>query len=230
MKLVVSLGMLSVGAMMALAGCGSAQVEQKLQQTIATDAAPVVHVDNSAGDIRISGRARAAVDIEATKEARNSDDLRNISVEVRRAGADLFVATKYGNGRHSGGVTYTISVPTDASVDVRNGAGTVDVARVNGNVAVVNQAGRITVKLGRVAARRAVDLSSAVGEVNLSIARDSSAAVEANTNVGAINSDFPSVSEIRENVVGAHANGKVGSGSARVRLTVGTGAINLKSS
>lgn len=216
-------------ALVALAACSlGPEIHETLHQSIPATGTPTVHVSNVAGTMKISAWSRPGIDLLARKSAHSPAGLRNIHIDVRTQGHDVFITTHYAGADRSGGVSYTIAVPADAALDLRNVAGTITVRGVRGNVTAATQAGTIGANLGKVAQNRAVDLSATTGTVDLTIARDSDATVTAHSTVGAISSDFASVSENRSNLVGSDASGKIGSGSATIRLTTTTGAITLK--
>lgn len=188
----------------------------------------MVRVHNVAGTVRVEGSSRAAVDVEATKFASGETELRSIHVDVRKEGNEVVVATTYEGSTHGGGVRYRITVPSGVAVDVDTVAGAVDVAGVSGDLSVETQAGRITADCGRVAGNRAIVLDATTGAIDLTLARDSSATIDARSTVGHISSELSEIVARRQNFVGANATGKIGSGSARIRLTTTTGAIALR--
>jgi hypothetical protein len=218
------------GVILAVCACAGAfgeRVHEQFHQLVSVSGVPTVRVDNVAGTIRIDAWPKPTVSVEATKYGYDAGEVRNIAIDIRTEGSTIFIATKYRGVTHQGGVRYTIWVPANAAVDVRNVAGTVDLAGVAGNVTVETQAGSVGADLGRVDGDRSIDLHATTGAIKLSMTRDSSASVEASSVVGAFSSDFPEISASRENVVGVRAAGKIGSGSANVRLTTTTGAIDL---
>lgn len=215
-------------ALLALNGCSLTQAHETVHRRIDSGAAPVVHVSNAVGTVRITGWTKPSVDVTARKSGHSLSDLHNIKIDVHEQGAAIFVSTNYSGFMTSGGVSYTIRVPADASLDVRNETGSIDIAGVRGSVTAKSTTGRIAADLGTVAGNRAVDLGVTTGSVHLTIARDSSATVDANTSVGGFKSDFPGVTQNRQNV-GASASGRIGSGSGKIRLTVTTGGISLLS-
>jgi len=218
-----------LSALVALCACGfGSTAREQVHKTVPTSAAPAVRVDNVAGSIQIDSWDKPTVDVTATKSANDTAALRNIAIEVRTEGDGVSIATKYADGPHDGGVSYRIVVPAGASLDVRDTAGSVHIAGVRGNVTVATEAGSVTADLGKIAAGRSVDLTATTGQVRLIAAAGSDAHVQANTTVGSFASDFPSVVEKRENLVGSSATGNIGSGSARVRLLTTTGSIHLE--
>lgn len=213
----------------ALLACSGAQFRETVHKSVATGAAPVVHVDNSVGSIQITGWQKQTIDIEAVKTGMSVDAVRNIDIDVQSQGNTVTIATKY-RSFGNGGVRYTISVPAGASLDVKNATGTIRIENVDGDVTAATQTGEVNATLGRVAQRRAIDLTATTGSVRLDIDPHSDARVEAATTVGSVSSDFPSVASTRQNVVGASASGTIGHGSASIRLTTTTGSIALRRS
>jgi DUF4097 and DUF4098 domain-containing protein YvlB len=204
------------------------RVREEFHQSIAAGGSPAVRVENVAGTVRIDGSSRSDIDVTATKYGHDADELRNVSIAVRREGSGVVIATNYTGGGHAGGVRYRILLPADASVDVGNVAGAVDIAGVRANVNVETQAGAIGVDAGTVAGSRTVNLRATTGAITLRIAPNSSARVDASSTVGAFDSDIPGITHQRENLVGARGGGTIGSGSALIRLSTTTGAIALR--
>lgn len=229
-----SIRTLSLAALITLVACtgtiSRGQVQEQFHQSVPVSGVPTVHVDNVAGNVRIRAWNKPTVDVEATKNASETSELRGITISIHSVGTNIFVATKYSSSTHSGGVTYSISVPSNASLEIKNVAGTVDIVGVHGSVGVKTQAGTIAADLGRVDGNRLIDLSATTGTVRLSIARNSSASVNATSTVGGFSSDFPSVAKSTQNIVGASATGTIGAGSAKIHISTTTGTIALKAS
>ncbi len=217
------------GVLLALAACaGGDRVREQTHRTLSVGDRPNVSVQNVAGTVRIDAWQKPLVDVVATKYGNDIGDLRDITIDIHQEGDAVNVATRYSGGAHQGGVGYQISVPAGASVHVQNVAGAVDLAGLSGNVVVGTQAGRITAALGKVEGDRSITLGATTGAIELLIARDSSASVEVSSTVGHFSSSFPEISQSSENVVGVRAAGKVGSGSATIRLSTTVGAIELR--
>jgi Putative adhesin len=217
------------GVLLALAACAAGdRVREQTHRTLSVGNTPTVTVRNVAGAVRIDTWQKPLVDVVATKNGNDLDDLRNITIDVHQEGDAVTVATIYGAGTHQGGVSYQISVPAGASVHIQNVYGAVDLGGVGGNVVVNTQAGAIRAALGKVEGNRSIALSATTGAIELSIARDSSASVEVSSTVGHFSSSFPEISASSENIVGVRAAGNVGAGSAKIRLSTTVGAIELR--
>ncbi|HEY1884203.1 MAG TPA: DUF4097 family beta strand repeat-containing protein [Candidatus Cybelea sp.] len=204
------------------------RVHEQFHQTLESGNSPSVTVDNVAGTVTIQTWTKASVDVSATKYGYDASQLRGITIGVSSGAAGISIKTHYESDDHSGGVRYTITVPVASSLDVGNVAGSVRVAGVTGNVIVETQAGTVDALLGRVDGNRSIDLRATTGTIALRIARDSSASVEAQSVVGSFSSDFPGIGQSRENIVGSRAAGKIGAGTARIRLATTTGAISIR--
>ena len=219
---------IAVFVLAACAGSFDERVHQEVQQAMALEAPGTVNVENIAGTVTVTTWAKPRVDIRATKYGYDAQELRSITIDVRKEGRSIFIATRYGSGMHRGGVRYRIQLPASASVHVSNVAGSVDVSGLRGDVSVQTQAGTIVADLGRVAGARSVDLQATTGAIRVWIAPDSDVNVDVHSTVGAFSSDIPSIAQSRENIVGVRAGGTIGSGSARIRLVTTTGAIVLR--
>jgi hypothetical protein len=204
------------------------RVHESFSQTMAAAGVSTIHVDNSVGQVRINGWSKPTVSVEAVKYASNLDQVRAMTIDVHAEGSAGFIATKYSGAMHNGGVRYRIWVPAGTSLVVNNGTGTVDVAGVSGSVTVRTDTGTVIADLGKVGDGRSIDLTAATGAIRLSIAKDSSANVNARSSIGDFSSDFPDIAVTRENVVGVSATGRLGAGSATIRLVTTTGAIALR--
>jgi hypothetical protein len=218
-------------ALLALCACtvsSGERVHEQFNRTIDSGAKPIVHVDNIAGAVTITSWNKPVVNIVATKYGYDASELRSVTINVNREGDGIFVVTTYAGGNHSGGVRYRISVPAGASVQVGNVAGSVSVGGITGNVNVETQTGTIDATLGRVDGDRSIDLRATIGTITLRVARESSATVNAESTVGSFSSDATGIVQSGKNVVGVRASGKLGSGTARIRLSTTTGAIALR--
>ena len=203
------------------------EVREPFHASVATGTSPVVSVTNVVGEVRVEPGDGSTVVVDATKYASNRAELASIDVAARKTAAGVAVETTYRNGHGGGGVSYNIIVPRDAAVRISNTVGTIKVGAAGGDVVVRTATGTIDARLGRVAAHRLVDLQTATGTISLRIAADSSANVAASAALGSISSDFPSILANRSNLVGSTAAGRIGEGTATIRLTVKTGSISI---
>jgi Putative adhesin len=215
--------------LIALAACSGTQVREPFHRSVSTGAAPSVRIDNSVGEIRVTGWQKHSIEIDALKSGMSVDAVRNIDIDVQSQGNTVTIATKY-RSFASGGVRYTISLPAGSSLDVNNTTGAIHIDGVDGDVKAGTQTGQVDASVGRVSGRRAIELTATTGSVRLDIDENSDARVDASTTVGDVTSDFPSIGSSRQNVVGASASGTIGRGTATIHLTTTTGSVALRHS
>lgn len=226
-KVQTKLGALAACAL-PLVGCAGTfeEVRAPFHASVATGPSPTVTISNIVGELRVIPGNGDVVIVDATKYASNQTELANIDIVARPLDGNVSVQTVY-RGEHAGGVRYDITVPRNASVNVTNVTGTIKVGSVGGSVVARTGTGTIDVRLGTLIGSRSVDLKSGTGTIDLHVAGDSGANVSASSALGSISSDFPGIDAIRTNIVGANAAGRIGDGSASVRLSVGTGSISI---
>ncbi len=220
----------SIAAIVALGACSHSfgeRAHEQFHQSVDAGAAPLVRVDNVAGSVTIEARP-GAVDVAATKYARDEQQLRLVTIDVHQSGGTVAIATTYHAALNRAGVRYRIGVPAGASLRISNVAGAVDIAGVDGDIRVETQAGEIAVDAGTVRGKRTIDLHATTGAVTLSVARGSDASVEAQSTIGDFATDISGITSSRENLIGVRGSGRIGNGSAQIRLTTTTGAIALR--
>jgi hypothetical protein len=210
-----------------LAACNMSRVSETSTQSIPVSGPAQLRVDNVAGTVRVNAWDKPVVQIEAKKYAESQDALKYVNVSVEHSGSSVTVKTSYSQPTSNGGVEFTISLPAGSSVEVNNIAGTVNLDGIGGNVNVQSQAGTIEASLPRVEGDRSVILHATTGAITLTIPKDSDATVHAGSTVGAFSTDF-SIPTSRSSMIGAVADGKLGTGSARIDLSTTTGAIDLR--
>lgn len=221
----------SIAAIVALGACSHSfgeRAHEQFHRSIDAGTAPLVRVDNVAGSVTIEARPGGAVDVVATKYARDEQQLRSVTIDVRQSDGTVAIATTYHAALTRAGVRYRIGVPAGASLRISNVAGAVDIAGVGGDIRVETQAGEIAVDAGTVSGKRTIGLHATTGAVTLSIAPGSDASVEAQSTIGDFATDISGITSSRENLVGVRGGGRIGNGSAQIRLTTTTGAIALR--
>lgn len=226
-KLSRPINLIAVCALLLVTACSSYEdAHTAFHASVNTGPAPTVTISNVVGEISVQPSDANAVNIAATKYASKESDLANIDVSARLTKGGVLVQTRYLSDK-TGGVRYDVIVPRGASIDVTNTTGTIKVGAVSSNVVVHTATGTIDANLGRIAANRSIDLKSDTGTIVLHMASDSSANVSASSALGSVSSDFESIATARNNIVGSRAGGRVGGGTATVRLQVGTGTIAI---
>jgi DUF4097 and DUF4098 domain-containing protein YvlB len=214
-----------------------------------------VSLDNINGAVKITGWDQNQVKLDAVKTADAQEKLPKIEIRVDASQDAIHIQTKYAdceNGRHCnnpGSVEYTLMVPRNARVDeIKLVNGSLDIDQVNGEVHGTSVNGAVTgrnlggrVELSAVngsvtaaltAARMknldAISLHSVNGRVELTVPANANADVSAQTVNGSIRTDFD-LRVIRSRYgPGAHLDGRIGTGGARIELNTVNGSIEVR--
>ncbi len=227
-------------------------VQSRLHERFALAPHAQVHVENVSGPIEIIPWNRRQIDIVARKHSDDVSAVRNTVIEITREGTPVSyveVQTRYPHegfvfwGHNGASVDYTLHVPRDAVLRIRNVSGDVSVAGLNGNVTIDNVSGDVTAtglggdvrirtvsgtidaSLARMPENTEVDVAAVSGSVDLAIPPKSGAVVNAQSISGNFDSTFPIVA--RHQTVGFEANGRIGDGSGTIQLQTISGSITL---
>jgi len=234
------------------------ELTEEFHQTYPLVAGGRVSLSNINGGVRVAAWDRNEVRVDAVKRARKPERLREAEIKVEAGPASVRIETNYPEYRNNNPgrrwerddqpatVEYTLTVPRSAVIEdfsLINGgleleglAGPVKANSINGRVAaralsgpvqlsVIN--GALEVSLDRLAEGQSVALSSVNGPVSLTLPSDASAHVRASTVHGSIRNDFNLPVRVGE-YVGRDLEGRLGEGSARVRLSNVNGQISLR--
>ena len=159
----------------------------------------------------------------------------NGEIGIERAGADVSAAT--GNGRVTIGATEgQVQVATgngdvqvegaNGPVSVSTGNGRVYVATARGAVSATTGNGDIDIRIKSLPVERDMHFSSGSGSIRVMLPADYNGRIDATSGNGNLSSDF----EI--SIVGRldahHVRGTIGRGGALIRLSTGSGTIELR--
>jgi DUF4097 and DUF4098 domain-containing protein YvlB len=219
---------------MALAGCSVSlgdegnSIHSRQHRTFA--AVHFVRVQNVSGPITISGSNSDTVAVDATLHAGSQDAINRTHVEYDRHGDSLDVSTRYDKsgwfGNSNGaGVDYTISVPAKTDVEVENVSGPITIRGVSGDVRASQVSGPVRAALGRIDGSRDVNIKAVSGMIALSITRNSSATLNAESISGGVHAFFPT--DEHKGVVGSSIRGRIGGGSGSIDLSTVSGGIDV---
>lgn len=229
-RLAALLGLLS------LCGCVSGgysenRVHERFEKTLPSVGVTNLRLQNVAGTVSVRAWDKPQIRVDAVKSGPDQGALNSMHVDVRQSGSAVDVTTKYdaGFGISRGGVNYTIMLPAAVNLQVENTAGTVEIAGMTGDVSADAKAGTIEATMAKAGGGQNIDLATTTGTVTLRIPKHSDATVTAHSTVGTVDSDFPSVTSTRNNVIGSGGGGKIGSGSGTINLKTTTGTIELRS-
>ena len=216
-------------------------------ETRALEASGTLRIRNQNGGIAVTTWSEPRVKIEAEKAAASQADLDAVKIDISGEGARVEVETRAPGGRPFGRpylVSYRISVPVGArldletvngSVDVRGVAGavrgrttngSVDVDQAAGEVEATTTNGTVRVELATVVADGRYGLKAVNGTVRLSVPRGTSGYFEARTVNGSISTgDLPLKTEGKWGP--KSARGQVGDGKARFILETVNGTASI---
>jgi DUF4097 and DUF4098 domain-containing protein YvlB len=185
-----------------------ARVREHFEQTVAFNPGGLFSIENQNGSIEISVGSEPSVRIEAEKEAKSEEGLRNIEIVIEGSGDRVSVRTVHHSRRGHGGVSYRIVLPAEAQVTVATVNGEVSVTGIRGKVAAesVNGALRVEDISGEIEAEttngsiRASYQSleggrhrfeTTNGEVRVYLPSDAGGDLDAETMNGSIEVEFP---------------------------------------
>lgn len=182
-------------------------------KTLNTDGPITLKVQDDAGDVTvISGRVDKVI-VKAVKtgsgrtQADAENDLKNIQYQIKQDGNAITLTYKHEDlniDNNVDTVDFTVTVPSEATLDVDAGFGDVNISDINGDVNIANDFGQVTVlniegglaadsKSGQVdatsinAGEENIKLSSGFGTVSLE--RASGKDITLNSNSGVLKMD-----------------------------------------
>jgi hypothetical protein len=223
-----------VPAFVALTGCSvslgdeGSSIQSRQHRTFS--AVHFVHVQNVSGPITVVAGNGNTVTVDATLRAGSQRAIDRTHVEFDKHGDSLDVSTRYdnsgwfGDGRGAS-VDYTIAVPAQTDVDVENVSGPIALRGLLGNVHASQVSGPVGATLGRVDGSRNVNIKAVSGTIALSITRNSSATLTAQSISGGVHAFFPT--DEHKGVVGSSIRGRIGNGSGSIDLSTVSGGIDV---
>jgi DUF4097 and DUF4098 domain-containing protein YvlB len=224
-----------------LAAGAEASVREHFEQTVAFNPGGVFSIENQNGSIEIAVGSEPSVRIEAEKEAKTEDGLRDLEIVVEGSGDRVSVRTVHDSRHGSGGVSYRIILPAEAQVAVSTVNGEVSVTgihgrvvaeSVNGALQIEDIAGEIEAETtnGSIRARyQTVEggrhrFETTNGEVRVYLPADAGGELDAETMNGSIEVEFP-MNLTRTSR--RHVRGSFGSGSSSFAVSTVNGSVTI---
>lgn len=243
------------------AAANAATVKDTIDKTLDVRDGVRVSLDNTNGKIVVRGwdqpkvRVIAEKMVERTDAAEARQVLANLVVDIRQQGGDVTIATKMPRNNNSGfwdlifgnwndaSVSYEISVPRSAVVNVDNTNGSLTVSDVTGGLDVETTNGSITLTRcggsveagstnGRIAADlvgtlRATRFGTTNGRIDVTVPSSAKFSVDADTTNGNIETDLPVLTRsVGRNSLRGSVNGE---GGASMTLRTTNGSIRIHS-
>lgn len=224
---------LFISAIIALSGCSvsfgdeGSSVHSRQHRTFS--GVHFVRVQNVSGPITVNAGGNT-VSVNATLNAGSQSAIDRTHVDFDQHGDSLDVSTRYDKsglfGNSNGaGVDYAITVPARTDVEVENISGPITIQGVLGDVRASQVSGPVRATLGRIDGSRDVNIKAVSGRIVLSIARDSSATLNAESISGSVRAFFPT--DEHKGVVGMSLRGRIGTGSGSIDLSTVSGGIDV---
>lgn len=239
-----------------IANVSVADESERFEQTYPLSVGGRVSVSNVNGSIAVENWDRNEVKLKYIKTADTKENLAEVTVRIDAGPDSISVETDYGDWkrRPSGErrsyskltVEYRLTVPRSAVLDqlatVNGSISIADVANVtkasavNGAVRATNLSGTadlstvngtVVAAFDRLPAGGRISLNTVNGTVDLTIPSDADATVRADTVNGNITNDF-GLRVRKGQYVGRDLHGKIGAGSAQIRLNSVNGGLSIK--
>lgn len=244
-----------LGAVLFMASAAAAaDVKETEKFTFEVSSGARISLENINGSIEITGGNGGTVEITAYKKAGKQEYLDDLEVAIDASDDYIRIETnhpdsdggwfKWGNDS-SGSVSYVLSVPADANLDVIETVnGDVEISDIDGNVkaSTVNGSlevtgvradvrletvnGSVKASFNELGGDQRVDAEAVNGRITLTLPGDASARIEADTVNGSIDADDFGL-EVEKGFVGRELSGRIGSGDARVTLDTVNGSIRI---
>lgn len=223
------------------AGASEASVREHFEQTVEFNPGGTFSIENQNGSIEIGVGSESSVRIEAEKEAKSEEALRDLEIVVEGSGDRVSVRTVHHSRRGSGGVSYRITLPAEAQVQVSTANGEVSVRgiqgrvqaeSVNGALDIEDIAGEIEAKTTNGSIRARYQnleggrhrFETTNGEVRVTLPADAGGDLDAETMNGSIDVDFP-MNLTRTSR--RHVQGSFGSGSSTFEISTVNGSVSI---
>lgn len=212
---------------------GGDRVHEHSRQNIPAANVLSIRVANVSGHVVITAAKTNAISVDAMKNANDLDAISRTHIDVSRDVDQVRIETRYDeqgglfSHRNGASVDYDIRVPANVDVGVDNVSGPIRFAGMTGNVRANDVSGSVQAMVGRVSGTRSIQLNDVSGGIDAVIAKDSDARLEARTVSGAIHAFFPA--SVRKGFVGEVLDGRLGRGTAFVRLSAVSGGITISS-
>jgi hypothetical protein len=231
-------------AVLAVAGTASAQDFQKSYRLASGGQ---IHVGNISGDVIVTGYDGDSIIVKGTKKGRDRD---KVEVEDRSTDGRVDLAVHY--PKHcecDASIQFEVQVPRSVSyvfdgissvsgdVEISGVTGRVHASAVSGDVRVKNVSGSVSasavsgdveVAVDRLEGGDDMKFSSVSGDVSVHLPSSLDADVDMSSFSGSIKTDFPI--EVRTEKYGSRssARGKLGEGSARLKMSSVSGDLSLR--
>jgi hypothetical protein len=214
---------------------------ERIEKTFEVGSAPKLTISNFAGSVTIRPGDGGTVRVVATKKAKGTGDLDAIVVQMGGQASGVEITTSHPTlpSISDASVDVEITVPADTMIDLRTGAGSIDVHDVQGALQVEAGAGSIEIR----GAAGAVSVTTGAGSIDyegnpaggcifhagvggimLRLPADANLTVDLSAGLGGAHSELPVSGTVTMRLV----RGTIGTGSqGSITASAGVGSIDL---
>jgi len=215
------------------------EITEQMEETFEVGSSPKVVVSSFAGSVQVRAGAEGEVKVVATKYADQGGDLDDIELEMQAQGARVEITAR---PRHTTGnrwVEFVITVPAETDLDLRTGAGAVEVRGIRGDLEADAGAGGIEIKGAEgparlVAGAGGIDYEGrptgqstfrvGAGGITLRLPPDADVQVDLSAGLGGVSSQLLVTGRVTRHAI----HGTIGTGEkGSVSATAGVGGIDL---
>lgn len=118
---------------------------ETVEQSFQVGTAPALEVDNFAGDVTVRAGASGTIAVVATKRATPGAELGQVTIQMQEQDGGIAIKTEKPFSLSNASVDLEIVAPADARLDLRLGAGKVEIEGLNNGIVVDNGAGNVTI-------------------------------------------------------------------------------------
>lgn len=216
------------------------RVSDSAERAFDVGAAPLLEVDNFAGEINVTAGEPGVIRVIATRRAPGRGDLDNIRIEYNELDNGLHIVTSLPSARPSNrSIDFDIEVPSDARVVVDSGAGPVIVHGVAGELDLHTGAGEVIATGARGGGRLDtgagavryegeptgdLSLQTGAGEIVIALPSNANVNLDLSTGIGEVDVD---AFDVTGDVSPRNVDGVIGSGGPTITAGVGAGSIQV---
>ena len=134
---------------------------EQLDRTFEVGASPRLNITTFAGEISIRAGGDDSIHVIATKRSMSRSNLDRIELSMTPLGNELQIEARLPGNRGNSAVDLEITAPVGTRVELRSGAGSLDVSGLNGPLTADLGAGAVTLR----DVRGLLDLDSGAGDI-----------------------------------------------------------------
>jgi hypothetical protein len=241
------------------------KIEEKFEQEIDFVDRGLIFLENTNGAIRVESWDKSTVKIVALKKVRGGsyrqaeEFLKEVKINIRQFSNELRISADYprqdsfsgffslftGSGKPGVTITYELTVPKNAELELETTNGAINVANItenirakttNGSVELVNISGNLVARTtnGSLVASFAaiqfkgeIEMRTTNGRIEIELPDSVSAQLSARTTNGKISTDFPV--KVQGRFETNKIEGTIGGGDGRIDLRTTNGSVTIRS-